>query len=151
MLESTQAVDDETEEPKKDQRSLLIPTLMSARVAIACLDTLRPHEVQPFDQALQRLEILQAVDVLGAYLAASCCHGSHYGNFAPRAQLSPHPSDSLGSLAQMLCRTGVGRERFSRRRFSRRFGAWLPRSEMLPMRRGFLPAQPAARCAGIRR
>jgi hypothetical protein len=47
------------------------------------------REVQPFDQALQRLEILQAVDVFRAYLAASCGHGSHYGNFEPGAQLSP--------------------------------------------------------------
>ena len=91
LLKSTQAVDDGTEEPEKDQRTILIPKLMSAQVAIACLVTLRPNEVQPFDQALQRLEILQAVDVFRAYLAASCCHGSHYGNFEPRAQLSPPP------------------------------------------------------------
>ena len=75
MLESTQAVDDGTKEPKKDQRTILIPRMMLAQVAIACLVSLRPHEVQPFDQALQCLEILQAVDVLRAYLAASCGHG----------------------------------------------------------------------------
>ncbi len=113
MLESTQAVDDGTEEPKKDQRSLLIPTLMSARVAIACLVTLRPHEVQPFNQTLQRLEILQAVDVFRAYLAASCGHGSHYGNFEFRAQLRPPSLDSLVSLAQISCRTLLGRSSFA--------------------------------------
>ena len=83
------------------------------QVAIACLVTLRPHEVQPFDQSLQRLEILQAVDVFRAYLAASCGHGSHYGNFELRAQLSPTSLSSLVSLAQISCRTLLGRERFS--------------------------------------
>jgi len=58
------------------------------QVTIARLVTLRPHEVQPFNQALQRLEILQAVDVFRADLAASCGYGSHYGNLEPRAQLS---------------------------------------------------------------
>ena len=105
MLESTQAVDDGAEEPEKDQRTILIPTLMSAQVAIACLVTLRPHEVQPFNQPLQCLEILQAVDVFRAYLAASCCHGSHYGNFELRAQPRPASLDSLASLAQISCRT----------------------------------------------
>ena len=113
MLESTQAVDDGAEEPEKDQRTILIPTLMSAQVAIACLVTLRPHEVQPFNQPLQCLEILQAVDVFRAYLAASCGHGSHYGNFELRAQLSPTSLSSLVSLAQISCRTLLGRERFS--------------------------------------
>jgi hypothetical protein len=78
---------------------------MSAQVAIACLVTLRPNEVQTFDQTLQRLEILQAVNVFRAYLAASCCHGSRYGNFELRAQLRPPSLDSLGSLAQISCRT----------------------------------------------
>jgi len=109
MLESTQAVDDGTEEPEKDQRTILIPTLMSAQVAIACLVTLSPYEVQPFDQALQRLKILQAVNVFRAYLAASCGHGSHYGNFELRAQLRPAFLGSLASLAQMSCRTLLGR------------------------------------------
>ncbi len=105
MLESTQAVDDGTEEPKKDQRTILIPKIMSVQVAIARLVTLRPNEVQPFDQALQRLKILQAVDVFRADLAASCGHGSHYGNFSSRAQLSPPSLVSLDSLAQISCRT----------------------------------------------
>ena len=114
MLESTQAVDDGTKEPKKDQRTILIPTLISAQVAIACLVTLRPDEVQTFDQTLQRLEILQAVNVFRAYLAASCCHGSHYGNFELRAQLRPPSLDSLGSLAQISCRTLLGCSSFRR-------------------------------------
>ena len=112
MLESTQAVADGTEEPGKNERTILIPTLMSAQVAIARLVTLRPHEVQPFDQALQRLEILQAVDVFRAYLAASCGHGSHYGNVEPRAQLGLSFPESLDPLAHISCRTGVGRERY---------------------------------------
>jgi hypothetical protein len=87
MLESTQAVDDGTEEPEKNEPTILIPTLMSAQVAIACLVTLRPHAEQPFSQPLKRPERLQAVDVFRAYLAASCCHGSHYANFELRAQL----------------------------------------------------------------
>jgi len=82
---------------------------MSAQVAIACLVTLSPYEVQPFDQALQRLKILQAVNVFRAYLAASCGHGSHYGNFELRAQLRPAFLGSLASLAQMSCRTLLGR------------------------------------------
>ena len=76
-----------------------------AQVAIARPVTLRPHEVQPFDQTLQRLEILQAVDVCRAYLAASCGHGSHCGNFEFRAQLRPPSLGSLASLAQISCRT----------------------------------------------
>jgi len=76
-----------------------------AQVTIACLFALRPHEVQPFDQTLQRLERLQAVDVFRAYLAASYGHGSHYGNFQLRAQLGPPSLDSLVSLAHISCQT----------------------------------------------
>ena len=86
--------------------------MILAQVAIACLVTLRPNKVQTFDQTLQRLEILQAVDVLRAYLAASCCHGSHYGNFEFRAQLRLSFPDSLVSLAQISCRTLLGRSSF---------------------------------------
>jgi hypothetical protein len=50
----------------------MIARMFLAQVAIACLVSLRPNEVQPFDQTLQRLEILQAVDVFRKYLAAGC-------------------------------------------------------------------------------
>ena len=124
MLESTQAVDDGAEEPEKNQRTILIPRLILAQVAIACLVSLRPHEVQPFDQTLQRLEILQAVNVFRAFLAASCCHGSHYGNFEPRAQLGPPSLDSLASLAQISCRTLLGRSSFLSSPWPRVFNLW---------------------------
>ena len=124
MLESTQAVDDGAEEPEKDQRTILIPRMILAQVAIACLVSLRPHEVQPFDQTLQRLEILQAVNVFRAYLAASCCHGSHYGNFEPRAQLGPPSLDSLASLAQISCRTLLERSSFLSSPWPRVFNLW---------------------------
>lgn len=46
--------------------------LIHMQVAIACLVSLRPHEVQAFDQPMHRLEPFQAVDVFSAYLAARC-------------------------------------------------------------------------------
>jgi hypothetical protein len=55
------------------------------------LERLCSREVQPFDQTLQRLEILQAVDVFRAYLAASCGHGSHYATWS-LGRNSVHPS-----------------------------------------------------------
>jgi len=48
LLEASEAVDDGAEKPEQDQRAVLI----HMQVTIACLITLRPHEVQPFDQAL---------------------------------------------------------------------------------------------------
>jgi hypothetical protein len=58
MLESTQAVDDGNEKPEKDQRAILIPRMIArmflAQATIACLVTLRPDEMHPFDQTLQR-------------------------------------------------------------------------------------------------
>ena len=98
----------ESREVKELRPSSVRHGLAAVQVAIACLVTLRLHEVQPFNQPLQRLEILQAVDILRAYLAASCCHGSHCGNFEFRAQLRPSSRVSLVSLvslAQISCPT----------------------------------------------
>ena len=83
----------------------MFPRMFRAQGTIACLVPLRPHEAQTFTETLQRIEILQAVDVFKpwmssgrgclqgvdvfrAYLAASCRHDSHYDNFELKAQRS---------------------------------------------------------------
>ena len=102
-MEPPEAVNDGTEEPEQDQRSVLI----HVKITIASLVPGCSDNVQSFDQAAQRLEVLEAMHVFSADVLARGSHAPHYANRDGSAQLPLFAPIYRDCLAQISCRTGV--------------------------------------------